>query len=396
MIRRHFSPNKDNFNPDKYLTIVALEDGLTIQCQGGIFYKIENGAWAFLSPKTDSKNINKGERMYIKSEWSARPEWYTSIGCISISKNCNLEGNCFSLIFGDNADKMDESTNIPEDIFTDLFAFNNTIIEVSPSFLPATKLSDSCYAYMFRSCHNLTTAPALPATTLVSNCYNSMFSDCTSLTTAPELPATTLASNCYGGMFYGCSSLTTAPALPATTLADSCYYAMFKNCTSLITAPELPATTLVIYCYSSMFYGCSKLNYIKMLATYIYVTNCLSYWVSGVAATGTFVKNPDATWDRVGVDGVPSGWTVKFDGEESGGGLLKFTVDGVAYQFEDGMTWKDWCDSSYNTGGFIYDWTENGYGIYTSDYEKFFIYGLNDSSLVTTGVYLTETVYWPI
>ena len=320
MIRRHFSPSKDNFNPDKYLTIVALEDGLTITCQGGIYYKVENEAWGFLHPKTDSKQINKGERIYIKSEWSAKPEWHTSIGCISISKKCNLEGNCFSLIFGDNADKMDESTNIPEYIFTDLFAFNDTIIEVSPSFLPATKLSAFCYSYMFYSCHNLTTAPVLPATTLVNGCYNSMFYVCTSLTTAPELPATTLADYCYYNMFGGCTSLTTAPALPATTLVNSCYGTMFQNCTSLTTAPELPATTLVSYCYSNMFYGCSKLNYIKMLATYIYVTHGLTNWVSGVASSGTFVKNPEATWDVVGENGVPSGWTVKFDGEEDGGG----------------------------------------------------------------------------
>jgi hypothetical protein len=223
-----------------------------------------------------------------------------------------------------------------------------------------------------------------------------MFYDCTSLTIAPELPATTLVDGCYINMFCDCTSLTTAPALPATTLADSCYYAMFKNCTSLITAPELPATTLVIYCYSSMFYGCSKLNYIKMLATYIYATNCLSYWVEGVASTGTFVKNPDATWDRVGVDGVPSGWTVKFDGEESGGGLLKFTVDGVAYQFEDGMTWKDWCDSSYNTGGFNFYISDAGYAVYTSDYKKYFKTNMKLTALVEAGAYETDEVDWPM
>ena len=34
-------------------------------------------------------------------------------------------------------------------------------------------------------------------------------------------------------------------------------------------------------------------------------------WLSGVAATGTFVKSPDATWDVWGADGVPEGWTVQ-------------------------------------------------------------------------------------
>ena len=36
-----------------------------------------------------------------------------------------------------------------------------------------------------------------------------------------------------------------------------------------------------------------------------------SNWVSGVASTGTFVKNKNATWDVIGSDGIPSGWTVQ-------------------------------------------------------------------------------------
>ena len=76
--------------------------------------------------------------------------------------------------------------------------------------------------------------------------------------------------------------------------------------------------------------------------------------------------------------------------------LLTFTVDGIEYQTEEGMTWKEWCNSEYNTAGFIYDWTENGYGIYTSDYEKYFIFGLEENSLVTTGQYVTKMVNWPL
>ena len=34
-------------------------------------------------------------------------------------------------------------------------------------------------------------------------------------------------------------------------------------------------------------------------------------WVSGVASTGTFVKNSAATWDVTGTSGIPSGWTVE-------------------------------------------------------------------------------------
>ena len=31
----------------------------------------------------------------------------------------------------------------------------------------------------------------------------------------------------------------------------------------------------------------------------------------GVATSGTFVKSPDATWDVIGADGIPEGWTVE-------------------------------------------------------------------------------------
>ena len=86
---------------------------------------------------------------------------------------------------------------------------------------------------------------------------------------------------------------------------------MFAGCTSLVTAPELPATKLTGSCYLNMFNGCSNLNYIKMMATDISATNALQDWVSGVASSGTFVKNIEATWDVIGVNGVPEGWTIE-------------------------------------------------------------------------------------
>ena len=98
--------------------------------------------------------------------------------------------------------------------------------------------------------------------------------------------------------------------LKATILADSCYKHMFYGCTGLTQAPELPATTLANSCCSYMFYGCSNLNYIKCLATYISDTDCTTDWVSGVASTGTFVKEAGVNW-TTGTSGIPSGWTVE-------------------------------------------------------------------------------------
>ena len=202
------------------------------------------------------------------------------------------------------------ATTLADYCYGDMF-YGCTSLTTAPS-LPATTLADYCYDGMFDGCTSLTTAPSLPATTLANSCYRGMFRGCTNLTTAPELPATILGDYCYQSMFDGCRSLTTAPSLPATVLANYCYDGMFINCTSLTIAPSiLPATTLTPYCYRSMFEGCTSLNYIKCLATDISANNCTYNWVTGVASSGTFIKNPSmASW-TTGDNGVPSGWTVE-------------------------------------------------------------------------------------
>ena len=166
--------------------------------------------------------------------------------------------------------------------------------------------------------------------------------------------------------------------LPATTLKRECYYGMFQDCTGLSTAPELPATTLTDKCYQRMFYGCSNLNYIKAMFTTTPGSSYTTDWVSGVASTGTFVKNAAATWNVTGVNGVPSGWTIT---RETQGGvkIIEFTIDNTSYQAEEGMTWGEWVNSEYNTiGVYINDYnvvywsrgfyiTDDGLNIYSSE-----------------------------
>ena len=149
------------------------------------------------------------------------------------------------------------------------------------------------------------------------DCFCFLFENSNVKTVSKDfLPATTLKNNCYERMFWKCTSLTTAPELPATTLADSCYIFMFYGCTSLTTAPELPATTLEPYCYQSLFSGCSNLNYIKCLATSGTIKNGsvpmeLYNWVSGVAASGTFVKPAGVEYVLNSNGGIPQGWTIE-------------------------------------------------------------------------------------
>lgn len=142
-------------------------------------------------------------------------------------------------------------------------------------------------------------------------CFNKLFQGCVKFTSAPALPSTTLRTGCYSQMFSGCSALVKAPALPATTLAPNCYSGMFSGCSALTTAPDLMATALANGSYAGMFYNCSSLNKVRALfLTDISSSDAYtSEWLSGVAATGIFVKHREARWTRSGANGIPSGWT---------------------------------------------------------------------------------------
>ncbi len=160
-----------------------------------------------------------------------------------------------------------------------------------------------------------------------------------SLVYGDDFVGLTTISNQYQflGLFYQCTHITSAEnlVLPATTLYNSCYRSMFNGCTSLTTAPELPATTLANECYYFMFSGCTSLNYIKCLATYIPASNCTTGWVANVAASGTFVKAASMSGWTTGTSGIPTGWTIQNDGENSGGEVpLDDPID-------DGDDWGD-------------------------------------------------------
>ena len=282
------------------LTIEKSTDGETWESMGST------------STTAIEATIPANGKLYLRCNTSA---WGTAnyFNKINTTANCNVGGNIMSLLYGSSF--TGNETSFPSEsshTFRLLFVNNGRIVSAYDLLLPAATLVNYCYASMFNGCTALTTTPTtLPATTLADDCYNSMFRGCSALTTIPSLPATTLANNCYSSMFYGCTSLTTAPTLPVTTLVNGCYWQMFYGCTSLTTAPDLPATTLVPGCYQWMFRGCSHLNYIKCLATDISATQCTYGWVQNVAATGTFVKDPNMSDWETGNNGIPSGWTVE-------------------------------------------------------------------------------------
>lgn len=41
--------------------------------------------------------------------------------------------------------------------------------------------------------------------------------------------------------------------------------------------------------------------------------------------------------------------------EGTGASLINFTIGGTSYSAEEGMTWEEWCNSNYNTYGYVID-----------------------------------------
>lgn len=271
-----------------YLTFEALEPTTFSFSTNNLQYSLDNGStWATLTAGNSTPQLSIGDKILWKQTGltpSSLPSNY-GIGTFSATGNFKVYGNIMSLYYGDNF--IGQTSLYGKDYaFHGLFTGNTHLFDASNLILPTNTLAQGCYANMFIGCTSLITAPKiLPATTLTDNCYQQMFQNCTSLKTAPKLPATTLASQCYEAMFSYCSSLTTATVLPAMTLSDYCYFEMFQDCTSL--------------------------NYIKCLATDISAYYCTDFWVSNVAASGTFVKATNADWStKTGIDGIPSGWTI--------------------------------------------------------------------------------------
>lgn len=378
---------------DDYLTIVALEDGLTVNFAYNssitdCYYRINDGNWTPLSSGATTPSINTNSYISFKATWYTWGDANNGMGRFTISKNCNLEGNCTSLLYSDDAKASSQTRTLPTYAFEKLFYDCSTIINISDDFLPSKGMGSLCYGEMFCGCSSLINTPKLPATTLNTYCYKGMFQNCTSLVSGPSvLPALTLKVECYSGMFSGCTSLTTAPEisattitgayrccegmfsdcyaltkaptiLPATTLETNCYSGMFNSCINLTTAPILPAEILVDSCYSRMFYYCFELNYIKMLATNISATNCLTNWVSWVASTGTFVKNAKATWNVVGVNGVPTGWIIQ--GPFNWDSYLTITIDNgsgnIGFWYPDESEYRN--DVEYNKNGDGWEYME--------------------------------------
>ena len=390
-----------------YLRFTPITDANFSFSGNGLKYSINGSTWLDLIADTPITVASGSYVMFKGSNLTPSPS--NGIGTFSSTGNFNISGNIMSLHFDDDFPNQ-TSLSGKKFAFRSLFRNNTCVKDCTNLVMPATTLSNECYRHMFSGCTGLSAVSStlLPANTLSSHCYASMFEKCSSLTTPPQLPAMNLASYCYYTMFSQCRRLTSLPTLPATVMVDHCYdtmfnyvglsvpenylpstqlapycyYAMFANADkssvmsvlpattlashcydtmfinngNLRNAPALPATTLVDHCYDSMFQNCSNLNNITALFTTTPSPSYCSGWVSGVSSTGTFHKNPNATWDQSitrGTSTVPTNWTIddysanyiKFTVVDDNGSTFQFSKAGLKYSIDDGA----WTDLAANT-----------------------------------------------
>lgn len=330
-------------NIDNYLTIEALEDGLTAKLSTNTCeYCVDgDGNWKTLSAGTATASINSGHTLSFRGNLT--PATDKGIGTFTISKKCNLKGNCMSMLFGDNA-ANNYSLSGKNYAFYNLFYNCKNLIEVSTTLLPATILSNYCYKYMFDACSNLRNAPNLPAIDVLTDSYRGMFYECSSLTTPPVIEGLNYGQSSCLGMFNLCSSLVTAPSMNPKTVSLYCFQGMFENCINL-TSFEVGLNTLsTAYTRRLMFNGCSKLNYIKFL-TVNQDSHISTDWVKGVSSNGLFIKHPYANFN-VGTSGIPSGWTIQ-DADIDTSGYICFHIGNNTYMCPENMTFGEFIKSEW-------------------------------------------------
>ena len=351
MLRRRFLQESTPFDMSNYMTMEALVDGFQFKCgTTEVEYTVDGKKWTKLAANTISETFSSGQFISVRSELQPG-ESFGQFG----TKQCNLHGNCLSLIFGDNAKDNIDISEYPN-VFYQTFYQQTGILNIDKNFLPALKIGDYSYCRMFESCTNLISAPDLPATILGNYCYASMFASCAKLTRIPSILPTSVfgnLQNCYNGMFSLCPYITKAPILPAMTLNYPTNYAL-------------------------MFQGCSRLSRLEIHLCQ-FPTNLITL-KQMLANAGNSASNREIYYNIEGgsnavtaLSKFSTSWTVNTDNpitpyrfviEPTILGSVDLSTQTYIYDMgryadENGDTWESWINSPYNPGHFYID--DEGY-----------------------------------
>ena len=282
----------------EYFTIESLENSNAIKMQRSktpnnpeLSYSLDSGStWTTvqITGTVTFATINRGQTIIFKGTNTKLSSAWDTYNYFNASKQFKVYGNVMSLLNGDNFRENSEFANNSTHNFAGLLR-TTYIVDASNLILPALTCNQDSYNGMFRGATNLQHGPQMLATTVSgSGCCSSMFEGCINLEEAIEINFTNLSVECCQRMF--CMSRT----VKLTT-------------TKMTKSPILRCTTAATNCYKEMFKGNGNLNEITCLLET--PSNTENWVLNAGAATGTFYKNPSATWSQ-DTSNVPSGWNI--------------------------------------------------------------------------------------
>ena len=153
--------------------------------------------------------------------------------------------------------------------------------------------------------------------------------------------------------FYGCRSLTNIIIPSSVTNIGT---QAFCNCYSITKYDFSQHTSVPTLSSTSTFENINKICKIivpdDLAAEWIAATNWSTYAdyiykvseVNGGGSDGNIISDANGN-----ILQDSNGNNIEFTESVT---LISFTIAGKSYQAEEGMTWEDWCNSDYNTGGF--------------------------------------------
>ena len=192
----------------------------------------------------------------------------------------------------------------------------------------------------FYGCNNLKNV-VLPNT--INKLSEMLFSDCKGLENISIPNSVKVLEN---HVFDGCSALVSVE-LPTTLTTIS--YSVFGGCSSL-TSLTLPATLTSIG--EEVFEACSSLKEIISLSVSAPTIGIHTFYrikEGGVLYIPSGATGYDAWMQTSSYHLGYYNWKMIEITETE---TFSFTIGSSTYQAEEGMTWEQWVNSSYNTGGF--------------------------------------------
>ena len=309
-----------------------------------------------LSEKSGSKDvvgwITPGNDLYIGSEWeiygkSFKNFFYEMSGIKNISfSNLNTSESTsmecmFYYLTGLESLDLSAFNTSKVTSMAGMFCECSNLVSINLSSFDTANVTDMYR--MFKNCYKLAALDLKHFNTSKVTNMRTMFYQCRSLTELDVSSFDTSKVTSMQTMFYDCEKLTSLNIKNFNTSQVTSMSGMFQGCRALLELDLSSFDTSNVTDMSSMFRS--------MNVTNIYVG---SGWnTSKVTQSSNMflysnnLPNFDSSVVDVSKAYVGAGGYLNYP-------LVEFTIAGIIYYAEEGMTWGEWLESDYNIYGFDY------------------------------------------